>query len=589
MKKLALLSISLLIVLAWVTGCKAKPTPLPQFKVNQEQLKSTPPAPVVPTDGKASGVVLDPVKISPEQAAGIQIVPTSVTQIFDRPPRPLSIKEVVGETLANNHQIKIQGYTLRIAEYQVPVSKGIYDLLLSGLGQYTRTKQQTSTAQFASLGVNESKTWEGQVSLQQLLPTGATASLVYNAMKTVFLVNEIIPGVDPVTGQPTFLPNPRNVTTYSNQATFSLTQPLLQGFGPDITNASIRIAQFEQQGAAADFQANVENQLLNSLGTYWNLIGFIENYKVQVISYAAALDLLRINTAKFNAGVVARTEVLQAQAAAEARREQVIQARQAVRDTEDQLKRQIFLQPGTPLWEAQINPTQAIAWREMDVDLDKAIQVAMQQRPELRRAKSNIQQSEVTQQVARNNVLPQLNLFGQVSPNGLNDDFGKSFDTMTDGDFVSYNAGIQFNYPLQNRAARYRYKQSIARTEQLQETEREEQDQVTLDVRLAVRNLRTARERINVTQSQIRSAQATLDAESKRLAVGISTSFQVLQFQQDVATAQQQHIRAVVDYNRAAIELDRARGTLMSTYGVQVEDADLNPPIKRIGFPVGFH
>lgn len=590
MKKIALLSVPLCLFLAGSLGCvKGVRIPLPQFKVQKEPYKESLPPPAVPTNGKPSSVKLDPVKIQPEKAVGFQGLPTTVTEIFDQKPVPLSVRDVVVNTLDNNHQIKIEGYNLRIAEYEVPVSKGIYDLLTTGLLQYTRTEEQTSTAGFGSLGVNKSKNWLGQVQVQQLLPTGATASLAYTAAKTIFLVNDIAPVVDPVTGATIFVPNPRNVTTYSNQATFNITQPLLRGFGREITNAGIRIAQLERQGAAADFETNTETQIENALRTYWELLGWIENYKVQVISYAAARDLLRVNTAKFNAGVVARTEVLQAEAAAEARRDQVITARQQVRDLEDQLKRQIFLQPGTPLWNREIMPTQPIAWREIDVDLDKAIQVAMSERSEMRRARSNIQQSEVTQKVARNNILPQVNLFGQVTPNGLNDDFGKSFDTMNDGDYVSYNAGVQFAYPLQNRTARYRYKQAQARTAQTQEQLRDLQDQITLEVRQAVRELRTARERINVTQSQIRSAQATLDAERRRLEVGISTSFQVLQFQQDVATAQSQHIRAVVDYNEAAIRLERTRGTLLETFGVDVLGADLRPEAKPVCWPIGFN
>ena len=115
------------------------------------------------------------------------------------------------------------------------------------------------------------------------------------------------------------------------------------------------------------------------------------------------------------------------------------------------------------------------------------------------------------------------------------------------------------------------------------------QDQIALEVRQAVRALRTARQRITVTQSRVSSTQALLDSELIRYEVGISTAFQVLEFQEDLAEAQSQHLRAVVDYNQAAIGLERARGTLLQTYGIQVEDADLNPPADPVKFPVGFN
>lgn len=587
MSKFLLAPVTICLILLGCAG--TAPTPQPTFSVAPERLKDSPPAPQTPSDGKASEVIQDPVKIEPKAAVGFQNLPTSVTEIFDRPPHDVSSYDVVAETLANNRQIKIQGYNLRIAEYQVPVSKGIYDLLLGASTQYTQTDQQTGMLGLGTLPVNKARSWAGQASLQQLLPSGATFNLAYTAVRTVSLVNEILPVVNPVTGATTFAANNVNIRTYSNNTVFNITQPLLNGFGPQITNAPIRIAQLEQKGAAADFQTNIETQLIGSLQTYWELIGALESYKVQVISYAAARDLLRVNTAKFNAGVVAKTEVLQAEAAAEARRELLIQARQAVRNLEDQLKRQIFLQKDAPMWGVEIRPTQPIAWRELNVDLDQSIQVAFANRSEMRRARSNIDQNEVNKMVAKNQLLPSLNLFGQAQPNAVTDDFGDSADTMTDGKYVNYNAGLQFSYPLQNRAAKYRLKQADARAKQANESLLDLQDQITLDVRQAVRDLKTARERIDVTQSQIRSAQATLDAERKRLDVGISTSFQVLQFQQDVATAQDQHIRAVVDYNEAAFRLERARGTLLGTYGVQVEGANLKPEPKPVVWPVGFN
>lgn len=563
--------------------------PLPALSTQSTKLKESPPAPIPPADGQASSVTRDPVTIAPEKAVGYKNLPTSITQIFDTPPRPVSLYDVVAESVANNHLIKIQGYNLRVAEYQVPLNKGIYDLIFGAQAQYQRNEQQTSTAGFGSLGVNSSRSLSGEISLQQLMPTGGTINLAYQAARVVNLIPNIIAGVDPVTKAPTFAVAGQNVVDYSNQATFNITQPLLQGFGPSITNAQIRIAQLEQQGAAADFQTNIENQLSLALQTYWELIGAIETYKVQVISYSAALDLLRVNTAKFKAGTVAKTEVLQADAAAQARKVQVIQARLAVRDIEDQLKRLIFLQEGSPLWDVEIRPTQPIAWREMDADLNRCIEVALRERPEMRRAQSNINQTEVNRKVAKNMMLPQLNAVAQVQPNGFRDDFSESFDTMSDGKFVSYSAGLTFSFPIQNRTARYRFKQAVARQQQAEESEKDLEDSITLDVRQAVRDLKTAREQIAVTQAQIASAQATLDAELKRLEVGISTSFQVLQFQENVATAQDQHIRAVVGYNRAAIRLERARGTMLKTYWVTVEGTDLNPPAKPVFWPVGMN
>lgn len=580
--------------LSWL-GCIHTPTrQAPQYEVRRERLQAGPPPAVsvapdqktsqtVITGDKPSKMVRDTVKIDVEHSVGYKDLPTTVTVPYDTTtPHPLSLVDVVVETLANDRQIKIQDYTLRIAEDQIPVSEAIYDLLTSARLQYDRVEQQQSVSGPFSQPVVNSRSRTAAVGLSQLFPTGATVSASYNVVRESMLSQSI-------SLTPTFSSTPFTLLTYQDVGQLNVTQPLLRGFGPSVTNAGIRIAQLERQGSAADFQTRVEQQLVQSLQTYWDLIGAYESYKVQEISYAAALDLLRINTAKFKAGVLAQTDVLQAQAAAEDRRNQVIVSRLSIRNNEDQLKRLLFLQPGSPQWQTELMPTQRIAWREYSADLDRDIQTALARRSELRRADSNILQARVNQMVARNNLLPQLNLFGNATPNGLGGSFHGGFDNMSDGKYISYTAGLEFNYPLQNRAARYQKKQSDARTSQAEELLADLRDQVTQDVRAASRALKTARDSIAVTQSRIQSEEAKLAAETKRYEVGISTAFEVLTFQNDLANAQNTHIAAVIIYNKAAIALERARGTLLDTYGIQVSGVELNPPAEPVIFPVGLN
>ncbi len=565
-------------------GCVTRPLDSPQYDTAavETRLDPAPPAPLA-TEGVASSeVVPDPVQIRPETAVGYSDLPTTATELYDQPPLELSLREVVLHTLAHNRAIRIQGYTFNIASYEVPVSRGIYDLLLQAQAQYQKVEEQTSTAGFGRLAKNEARSRSGSVSLRQLLPTGAYVTAAYDVIysSTQFLnFISLAPPISQVGVD----------SNYQHVGTLSIVQPLLQGFGPAITNAGIMIAQHERAGAAADFEARLHDTLTQTLETYWRLIGAIEIYKVRLINYAAARDLLRINTAKFNAGVLAQTDVLQAEAASETRREQLIVARQTVRDLEDQLKRLILLEEGAPLWEAQILPSQPFVWREIEADLEQTIALAAEERPELRRARSNIDQSEVNLSVVRNRVLPQLDLFASGSVNGLGEGFDEGGQNLRDGEYTGYAAGLQFSYPLQNRAARYRWRQAETSRDRASEVYADVSDQVVLEVRQALRALRTARERIDVTQSAVRSQAATLDSERKRYDVGISTAFEVLRIQEDLANAQATHLQAVIDYNIAAIELERARGTLLRTYGVSVLQPDLRPPVEPVSFPVGLN
>lgn len=552
----------------------------PIYKVRAENFESGLPRPQPSgVQVNSSRFIGDQVEIDPAEVVGYGSLPTTVTQPFAGRPRDLSLMEVVTETLANNRTIKIQDYSLRIAEYDIPVSKAIYDLLITGTVANTRTEEQSSTSRFGALPLNSARTRNASLGLQQLLPSGAVLTMGYEVIRQWSQTFTIDPA--------TFQPGSTEDLFYQHVARLGLRQPLLQGFGPRVTNAGIRISTLQRQAAAAGFQNTVERKLLQALQFYWELIGAVESHKVAVISYAQATDLLRVNRAKYEAEVLPRTDVLQAEAAVADRREQLIQARRAVRDLEDQLKRQLFLRPDRPQWERQIRPSQRIGWRQMELDLEDAIQQARQLRPEIRQARSVIEQAKTRLTVSRNKLLPELNLFGEINSNGLGDGFDEGYQNANDASYTGYTVGLEVSYPLQNRRARYQLRQSEVSLAQAEEQLLDLEDQITLELRQAERALRTARERIEVTQSRVRSEQAKLDAELKRYDVGMSTAFEVLTFQDDLAMAQNQHIRAVIDYNKAMLNLERARGTLLDTYGITIEGPDLDPSAASTWMPLG--
>lgn len=544
-KALAVHLVGLTLCCIGLTGCFfANPhAPLRfQFRAASAELGLRPRANDAVTTGR---LTLDRVRIDPRASEGYDTLPTSVTKIYDLPPQPLGLADVVRMDLLNNRTLKIQAQDVRIAEYGVPASEGIYDLLLTGDFRYDRTEAQTRGE--SDFTASRGRTRLGDAGLSQLLPTGATASAIYSATRS-------------------------SAGNYSNHATVELTQPLLNGVGPGVTNAGIRIARLQSQGTLADFHTALESQLQTALNTYWDLIGAIQALNVEVVSYAAASDLLRINRSKFNHGMLKIADLYQTEASLASRYDRIVTARAAIRDLEDQLKRLLWLGSAGPAWEVQIQPTQPISWRELRIDLDGVVVQALAQRPEMLSAQSAVARAEERLKVARNAVLPVLDFIARWIPNGVGPSLGGAYDNMEDGHANTYNLGFQFSFPVQNRTARYQRRQAQARLEIARETLRDTRDQVTQEVRQAVRDYESARQRIEVTQSQIDSETANLATERLRLQVGLSTTFRVLTFQENLASAQLAHVQAVIDTNKAAIALERARGALLESCGVTMTE-----------------
>jgi outer membrane protein TolC len=78
---------------------------------------------------------------------------------------------------------------------------------------------------------------------------------------------------------------------------------------------------------------------------------------------------------------------------------------------------------------------------------------------------------------------------------------------------------------------------------------------------------------VEAAQEAVRLAQVTLDGERKKLEVGISTSYNVVLRERDLATAQYAEVQALSTYAKALVAIDQATGTTLDRNAIQLNDA----------------
>jgi len=110
-----------------------------------------------------------------------------------------------------------------------------------------------------------------------------------------------------------------------------------------------------------------------------------------------------------------------------------------------------------------------------------------------------------------------------------------------------------------------------------------EQD-ILVDIENDVAGAQIAFQRVEATRQEREFAEAALGAEEKKLEVGKSTSFIVLQLQRDLTTARSNEINALTDYNIALAQLANSEGRTLEKHGIDVEtieggddNAEVNP------------
>ncbi len=363
-----------------------------------------------------------------------------------------------------------------------------------------------------------------------------------------------------------FLFNP----SWTGGLAFTFTQPLLKNAGIAINKTFIKVAQNNAVVEEHVFRDRVMTVITSVEQTYWELVFANENLKVAQAALKAAEELLATNRAKAKAGIMSIVDVLQAEAAVASRVEQVLVAEKSIRDQEDQLRR--LLNPGEEelRQDVRLTPADAPVTVLEPLSLQEAIDTAIEQRPEILQAKKNVETGELNKQFARNQLLPTLSFQGTIGLAGLGGDYGESFTRNFSGDFYNYGAGLVLSYPLGNRAAIQSYNKRQLEAKNAEASLTNLRQQIIVGVREAVRRVQTDFKRIETTRSARIMAEKQLQAEQERLKVGLSTTRFVLDFQRDLATAQGNELRAIVDYNKSLSNLSRHKATTLDRYHLEL-------------------
>ncbi|MEQ1793655.1 MAG: TolC family protein [Nitrospira sp.] len=476
----------------------------------------------------------------------------------------ISLPDAAVRALQSNLDISISRQTKESRLFDITVEQAKFDPTLSMNGQYNRQVSPLNRPVFGGTGgsLTDIQTFDqrnSSVTLDatQNLITGGNVDLNYSPARTN--VNQNV-----ATG---FLFNP----AYTGGLALTLTQPLLRNAGVDISKTFIKVAQNNADVEQHVFRDRVLTVLATVEQTYWELVFANENLKVAQAALKAAEELLATNRAKTKAGVMSIVDVLQAEAAVASRVEQVLVAEKSIRDQEDQLRR--LLNPGEEelRQDVRLTPTDQPVLVLEPLSLQEAIDTAIEQRPEIIQAKKNLDSGELNKQFAHNQLLPTLSFQGTMGMAGLGKDYGDSVSKNFGGDFYNYGAGLVLSYPLGNRSAVSTYNKRQLELKNAEASLVSVRQQIIVGVREAVRRVQTDFKRIETTRSARIMAEKQLQAEQERLKVGLSTTRFVLDFQRDLATAQGNELRSVVDYNKSLSNLARHKATTLDRYNLQLQ------------------
>jgi outer membrane protein TolC len=412
----------------------------------------------------------------------------------------------------------------------------------------------------------------GGLNFSQLLNFGATYSLSFTPDDQTFVGENVNQTINQFQISTTETLNTGIGVRYE--------MPLLKNFGRDVNTERLVLARSNLEISNEELRDSAMGVAQSVEGAYWDIVAGVENLRTAELALKRAEDLLALNRKKVEVGTLAPIEITQAEAGVAERQEGVIVADVRLRNAEDELRRLMAIPAADPAWEQVIVASDRPDWSEKSIDVDGALAIAMERRPEVINARKRVSQTELSERVARKQTRHELDLDARLGPSRNKRDAFLEFPltgnpataTSEDTDTVGWQVGVTYSLPLKNREAKSNRAIATLNRKRSEINLLDVEQTVRVDVRTAVRNVDSGFKRVEAARKNVELQTKKLDAEQKKFDNGMSTSFEVLTFQNDLADAELRLIEAGLDYAKFLTAVERAKGTLLEARGLTLDE-----------------
>ena len=476
-------------------------------------------------------------------------------------PLSLTLKETIERVLKNNISISVQSYNSKINAQFIFEKEAVFDPTIDFEFTIAEETRQSTTVSTLSDPKSRSKDYDWDLSVTQKFITGGDYEFSIDSYKSE--TSSSLSSLNPV---------------YSTDLALTVTQPLLKDFGIDLNKREIYIAKNDQKISDHQFTEKVIDTLTEAENIYWDLVFSIEDLKVKETSLQRARDLEKQVKAQVDVGTLAELEILQAQSDVASRDEQLLNAQNLIEDNEDNLKNILNSSFDSEDGLKKIIPADSPVFEPgSENSLEEALKTALTLRPDLLAKKKELDNRNIEAKYNENQMLPTLDLIGSLGLNGLSGDStttNGAYDTALSEAFSTnyglWQFGINLSYPLGNRAAKSKLAAKRLEVAQLLLDIKELEKNIVVEVREAHRQIKTDIKRVQATRVARKLAEEKMNAEEKKFKVGLSTSFNVLAFQEDLAEEQSNEIKAVIDYNKSLTRLNQVMARTLEAHDIKL-------------------
>jgi len=334
------------------------------------------------------------------------------------------------------------------------------------------------------------------------------------------------------------------------------------GYSLNLTQAIYRKQNFIQQAQAdiaiesaqASYLVIEQGLVVRVAERYFSVLGRQDDVTFAITEGEAISLQLEQTQQRFDVGLATITDVVESQAAYDIANAAVISAENELANSKERLRETVglyldslsVLQDETPL----ISPE--------PLDINEWSNVALNQNPNLRVAKSAVDNAGQNIELQKSGHYPSLDIVGQKSYSSQSDSsFGGSSKTHQE------SISLQFNLPLysggsvqsQTREAGHRLNQAMQNEELQRRT-------IVRQSREAYNGVISGISRVKALKQAVASGEKALESTEAGYEVGTRTTVEVLNVRRDLFRARRDYASSRYDYILSSLRLKQAAGTV---------------------------
>lgn len=357
--------------------------------------------------------------------------------------------------------------------------------------------------------------------------------------------------------------------SYGSSWSLNFTQPLLKNSGMDVNTASVQIARITEEQNILSLKNTITTTIVTTITAYRAYVNARGDCKISENALVHARQLLEYNHALIAAGRMAEKESIQAESGIANWEFGVVRSKNALDQARLELLETMNIDRNT-----QIEPVAESDIQIRTPSFNDALKLALAKRNDYLQAVKQLDIANLNMKVAKRLQLWNLSFTAGFNQEIYDTNYGSAVSRIITPWNSNWLVGLTLNIPLRDLPTKQQLVQADVSVKQQELAIKKLTMTIETAVQNAIRNVKQNYIQTELARQARILMEQKLAVELEKLHSGRTTNFQIVTFQNDLWSSQQQELSAWINYHNSLTSLDAVMGTTLDTWRIDVDTPD---------------